>query len=267
MQVFLIEGLSKISYFKPIKLKDDKIVIKRNISKMNLKKKQKLVNQIEKILKINNSNKVIVSNNLKEDKDFINLLYSKQIDVIQGRYLFKILVNKIIENICNQHNIKQSDSQISVTVNNINSWAIKLIEDVSKKFKIVNVATNKTNYLKNLQKKLFDENGVIMTITNNKKKALVNAKLVINVDFPEEMINKYTINDEAIILNLEENIKIKKKRFNGKIINDYNIMLKKDSELGKSLLKDEYKNFDIRDLTEIYIVNDPKEIESIIICK
>ena len=43
------------------------------------------------------------------------------------------------------------------------------------------------------------------------------------MDFPNELINQYNINDEAIIINLRGNIKINKKRFTGININDYEI--------------------------------------------
>ena len=65
---------------------------------------------------------------------------------------------------------------------------------------------------------------------------------------------------------IEEKVKIKKKRFNGKIINDYKISFKKDSNIASCLQKEKYKDFDLNDLAEIYIINSPKEIEDIIIC-
>lgn len=86
-----------------------------------------------------------------------------------------------------------------------------------------------------------------------------------NVDFSEELINKYVINDNSILVNLEENVRIKKKRFNGKIINDYNIKLKNSSNIANFLEKEEYEKYDLKDLTEIYVMNNPKEIQDIII--
>ena len=41
-----------------------------------------------------------------------------------------------------------------------------------------------------------------------------------NIDFSEEQLNKYTINPNAIIVNIQNNVRIKAKRFNGIIIND-----------------------------------------------
>ncbi|MBR3002198.1 MAG: hypothetical protein IKF38_01310 [Clostridia bacterium] len=63
----------------------------------------------------------------------------------------------------------------------------------------------------------------MITVTNNKKKSLAKSKLILNIDFPKELLNKYYVFDEAIILNINGNMKIDRKRFNGKIINDYEI--------------------------------------------
>ena len=265
MQVFLIKELDKSKLFGQVIVKDDKILIKKKVNKMKLPKKIKLIKKINKVLKVNNSNKVIISKELKKEEEFINLLYSNGIDIIQGKYLFKAIIEKFLENICIKNNLKKQDVCIAITVNDVNEWVVKLIEKLSTKFKMINVVTKKANYFKNIQKRLYDENGIIITITNNKKKALSKTDIVLNIDFPEEIINKYNIKDDGIIINLEEKVKIKKKRFNGKIINDYEINVKEDTDMYNALLNREYKDFDIKDLVEIYIINNPEETENIII--
>ena len=49
------------------------------------------------------------------------------------------------------------------------------------------------------------------------------SQVIINMDFNQELINQYKIYEEAIIINAEENIKIEAIRFNGIVINDYEI--------------------------------------------
>jgi len=53
----------------------------------------------------------------------------------------------------------------------------------------------------------------------------LNSESIINVDFPEELINKYRIHDNSIIININEKINLKSKRFNGININDYRIKI------------------------------------------
>ena len=102
-------------------------------------------------------------------------------------------------------------------------------------------------------------------VDSSSSPTLSKSNIILNVDFPEELINRYIIFDEAILINLEEAIRIKKKRFCGKIINDYKIKPKENSELEAFLEKEKYENFDIKDLTEVYVTNNPKELENIII--
>ena len=157
MQVFLIKELDKSKLFGQVMVKDDKILIKKKVNKMNLPKKIKLIKKINKVLKVNNSNKVIVSKELKKEKEFINLLYSNGIDIIQGRYLFKEIIEEFIESICIKNNLKKQDISIGITVNDVNEWVVKLIEKLSTKFKVINVVTKKANYFKNIQKKLLPQ--------------------------------------------------------------------------------------------------------------
>lgn len=52
---------------------------------------------------------------------------------------------------------------------------------------------------------------------------MLKSKIIINLDFPEELINQYDINNKAIIINILEKISIYKKKFNGVSINYFRI--------------------------------------------
>ena len=49
------------------------------------------------------------------------------------------------------------------------------------------------------------------------------SKIILNIDFPNELINKYMIKDDAIIINVPGKAKINRKRFNRLIVNNYEI--------------------------------------------
>ena len=100
---------------------------------------------------------------------------------------------------------------------------------------------------KKLENDLVEEDGIIITITNNKKKSLMKSHIILNIDFPRELLNKYMIKDDSIIVNIREKVKINKKRFNGLNISDYEIDYrddKKDKEAlsGKYYFKDLYES-------------------------
>ena len=265
MQVFLIEEEKSASffkkYFKRIEVVNDKILINCNIENFKISTKIKLFRKIKNILDSNNIKNVIIS----KDSEFVNLFYSNNLDIIDGRILFKKLIIQIIENICTHNNLKSQEKQISILINSVNVFGINCVKELSQRFKSLNVVTNNINYFKPLKEKLWEEDGIIITLTNNKKKALSKANIILNIDFPEELVNKYTIFEEAILVNLEEEVKVRKKRFCGKIINNYKIKAEPNSKLAEFLNRNEYKNFKTNDLTEVYIANNPKEIQNIII--
>lgn len=269
MQVFLIEEANKPSilkkWFKKIDIIDDKIYINCNTDKLKFSYKLKLFTKIRNALILNNVRNVILSKKLKKDTEFVNFFYSNNFNIVDGKVLLKKIIVQIIENICTQNNLKSQEKQISILINSVNVFGINCVKELSQRFKSLNVVTNNINYFKPLKEKLWEEDGIIITLTNNKKKALSKAKIILNIDFPEELVNKYLVFDEAILVNLEEEVKIRKKRFCGKIINNYKIKAEPNSKLAEFLNRNEYKNFETNDLTEVYIANNPKEIQNIII--
>lgn len=174
---------------------------------------------------------------------------------------------KLIEKVADSNNIKISDARIAVAVNDKNDWVENIIKYLSEDFKSVNIVTNNIRTFKALEEKLFEESGMAITVTNNKRRSLLKDDIILNIDFPGEILNRYSINENSIIISIEENVKIHKKRFNGKVICDYKIRLKPNSQISEDLNKIPYKCFDLKDLVECYIINAPNEIDNIIICK
>jgi len=84
---------------------------------------------------------------------------------------------------------------------------------------------------------------------------LLKSRLILNMDFPEELVNKYRIYDEAVIINIGEKVNIVSKRFNGINISSYKI--KMPSEFKISGFSDEivYESL-------IYRLGDFKKINS-----
>lgn len=271
MQVFFIEQNLNSSFlkkrFKKIDNKEDKIFINVDLEKLNINKKIKLTENIIKIINKNNCNKIIIDKTLEKNKEFENLLYSYNLDIIKGKGLLKFLLEDWVKIICKKNRIDTKNSNIGITVNTYSSYIEKLVQKLSNEFKAVNIITNNIYRFKKLQEVYLEDNGLIITITNNKRKALLRTNIILNIDFPEELINEYTLNDYAVLINIEEFVKIKKKRFNGKIINEYQIKLKKDSEIAKEIEGNEiYSKYDLKAIVEYYIMNNPKEIDNIIIC-
>lgn len=105
--------------------------------------------------------------------------------------------------------------EITILINDLTEVNSKIITYIAQNTRRVNIVTSHINKFKRLEENLYNELGIILNISNNKDKSLLNSKFIINMDFPEEIINKYEICSNAIIVNTLNEIKIKAKKFNG----------------------------------------------------
>ena len=96
---------------------------------------------------------------------------------------------------------------------------------------------------------MYNDFGIVLNISNNKKSSLLKSEIIINLDFPQELINQYNIYDKAIIINILEKISIYKKKFNGVNVNYFRIIMPEkyaisefDNEIIYESIIYEYKN-------------------------
>lgn len=250
--MYYIQEADKLSWlsktFNIIKLDNDKIILPIKADEISEKKAQKMARRTKKILDKTNSKKMVISKNIKKYSNYINYLYTYQYEIVDGRWLFEILSAKALDFITSKNDIKKEETQVSILVNDLTESTLENIKIIVKQYKRVNIITNHIDRFKKIEQQIFEEEGIMITITNNKKKSLTKAKLILNVDFPSELINKYNINEDAIIVNLKGNVKINKKRFNGLNINDYEIKF-------ESQEKFEYDKINKYKMAEIYEAN------------
>ena len=247
--MFYIEKNDKPSWLEKklnlIKIQENTIMIPIN---ENTKQKQieKLSTKTNKIIqKYSNSKKIILSKEILQEQTYINYLNTYGLEIQNGKWLFEILLPDITEYITKKKNIEKVN--ISILINDLTDIELENIKTLARKYKTINIVTNHIEKFKKLEKSLEEDEGIIITITNNKKKSLMKSQSILNIDFPKELINKYNINDDAIIVNVKGKIKINKKRFNGLNINDYEIDFRDDKKNNNALnnkfyLKDLYES-------------------------
>ena len=191
------------------------------------KKIIKIAKKINKKLYDNNIENVVLSNYLEENEILKQKLYCQNINILDGRYLFYLLIPEIVDYILKRQKKKLENGEITLLINDFTENNARIITYIAQSVKRVNIVTNHSNKFKKLEEYLYNELGIILNITNNKNKSLANAGIIINIDFPEEIINKYEINSNAIIVNIFNEIKIRAKRFNGVNINYYKAYIPK----------------------------------------
>lgn len=207
---------------------------------------EKIAIKTKKIIqKHSNSKKIVLSKAMYKEQKYINYLNTYGLEIQDGKWLFEILLPDIAEYIINKKKIEKAN--ISIMINDLTDIELENIKILARKYQSINIVTNHIEKFKKLEKQLQEDEGIIVTITNNKKKSLMKSQIILNIDFPKELINKYNMQDETIIVNVRGNIKINKKRFNGLNINDYEIDFRDDKKSNNALnnkfyLKDLYES-------------------------
>lgn len=256
------DKLSKIlKMFNIVKLQGDRIILPiKKQEQITEKTSKKLAEKTDKILKKANSNKVILSKEIRKKEQYVNYLNTYNFNIVDGEWLFEVLTDKILEYIIETKELNPHETQITFLVNQLSEITLENIKKSLNKYKKISIVTNHIEKFKKIEEQYLDEYGIPICVTNNRKKSLAKSKIIINIDFSNELINTYQIYEEAIIVNIPQNIKIKKKRFNGYNINDYEIDIERKDEFDY----DKGDKFRIKDIYEAKIYkNQPyKQIEN-----
>lgn len=217
--------------FNIIRLQGDKIILPMNEKKISIQKAQKLARKTKKILDKTISKKIVISEKIQKQEEYVNLLHTFDLEIVEGKWLFEILSCKVLDYILKQKEMRKEETSIAILVNDLTENMLSNIRQIVREYKRVNIITNHIEKFRKIEKQILEKDGIMITVGNNKKKGLSKAKIILNVDFPSELINQYNIYENAIIVNIRGNVKIVKKRFNGITINDYEIAFKNQEEL------------------------------------
>ena len=241
-----------INMFNKIKVEGYQIEIPK-ISQLNSmsekkrnKKVKKIADEIAKIVEKSGSREIVLTKKLKQEEMLKNNLYSKNIDIINGEFLFSILAQESIQYMIDRLKIDEKDIKIAVLVNDVNDIIIGNIIDFIQEYKNITIVTRHIQRFKRLQNDLYNNDGIVLAVTNNKRKSISKTNIILNFDFPEELLNKYTICENANIINFSNKVTIYKKRFNGVNISDYEIDLdyekqKQFGDISENYIKDVYE--------------------------
>ena len=210
------------------------------------KKSEKVITRLIKKLHDKKIKYIVLSNELLKNNILKENLINNKIDILDGRILYRILLSNIIDTICYYKNTNMQKEKITILVDETNEINLNNILEIAQKAKTVNIVTNFSYRFNKIINYLYEELGILIRISNNIKRDLVNSNIIINIDFNALMINRYYINTRAIILNIPPNIEIASKKFTGININSYNIIIPEGYKLN---------NFDDKYVYEAAIKN------------
>lgn len=173
---------------------------KSNISEIKLKRCMK---SLKKLINKYNIESIVFSEEIKYENMFNEC--NKRVCVIDGRYIMKYLIKEILEYILNKQSKKMQLEDLYICANENKQIYIENIMYLIHCFKTVNIVTNNINVFQKLSDKIEENENIFITVTNNKKKSLKKAKFIVNFDFTEKEIKKYTIYRNSILLTMNEN--------------------------------------------------------------
>ena len=241
MRTYYLEKMDKPKFsIRKYKIEEDNFVVYADLNK------EKNVSKIIKVMIKNDIEYVVLSKTLTENKNFINALNANNIKIFNGRWLEKYLTFEILEYVINQKEIKKEETEIAITTNEITDLTIETIKILSKQYKKLIVVTNHIEKLRRVEKELYDNDGILIVVANNIKKSLLKPQIILNLDFNMQVLNKYKINENAIIINVEGDMKIRSKRFSGININNYEIVVGRE----ENIWRENMSVFEHKDLLE-----------------
>lgn len=232
---------------KSSKIIEEKIEDKTLLKLPNIE--NKTLNKLSKYIKKNCICKVCLSNNLLENPVFMEYIKNQKVKLFDGKWLFKMLAINTIDYVIENKKEKKENQEISILSNKIDDITVFVIRNLAEDVKIINILTNNSYKFRKIEKELYEEKGIIINMNNNYKKSLVKSDMILNFDFSEEELNKYTIPKKTCIINFNDYANINTKSFDGINIGFYEISMPK--KYFKYLLH--FKNFNTSILYESFI--------------
>lgn len=201
----------------------------------------------KKLYKISKKEEIVValSKNLEKNTELYNNINEYGIKILNGKWLLKFLLCEVIEYISVIQGKKQETQTVAVLIESQDDIILGELMQIAKNVKTLKIISNSKFKFNYLEEKLYEDFGIAVQITNNKRKALLNSDIIINYDYNEEKLEEYSINSNAILVNIEKEIK----NFSGTSINDY--LIEYDTE--NFIEADNISDFNTNIMYESYI--------------
>ena len=177
---------------------------------------RRCVEKLRKLIKKDNIKQVACEEEIQQYVD-------KKI-LIDEKDIIKYLILEILEYIFEIQGKKMEQEDIYFLINEDEDIYLENIKTLSEKFKTTNIITEELSKFQKIVENIFEEETTIY-LSNNKRKSLRRAKYIVNFDYGIGEIEKYNINRTAILINIEQKVKIESMAFEGISINNVNIQI------------------------------------------
>lgn len=176
---------------------------------------KKFLKNVEKILKVSGDKQVCISEELHCREDFMNIIRENGVNILNGSWINKYILLNYLTYIEKNSSLDYSQKEIAFFVDSEYELLIEYIKNISSKFKLITIVTNNIRKFNKIEEKYFCQEGINLNIVNNYRKSLTKTDIIINLDFEEKEIKKYSIYNRAIFINLYNKYEINFKKSTG----------------------------------------------------
>ena len=220
------------------------------------KNKERVRKKVSRYIEKLGINALVFSKDLEESfkSDIYTFLKnSNKVQVLNGKKLMGFMKFEVVKYVLNKQKVNSKEEEIYIVFKKSGDTDLNFLKKFIENFRVVNVVTNDIERLKNVQDNLLENDGILISVSNNKRKALKRAKYVLNINLNKEELEKYRMNRDAIIVNIQENVRYGLAGFEGININNIKIkcpdeFIEKFEQIGD--------NFEITELYEGLLLSD-----------
>lgn len=214
----------------------------------------KMINKVSKIIKKLEIDNIVFSNELIYTEFSCRVIDNLDKETVcDGRKLMIYMQYNILIYILNIQNIDISNADVYFLIKKDNDLNLQFLSKFIENCKTVNIVTNDIARFKEVQERIYENENILIGISNNKSKALKRARYILNINMDENDIKKYKINRDAIIINLKNMVYYNNPGFNGININYMQIFLP-DEYIEQFECINNQNEFDLTRLYEVYLM-------------
>lgn len=175
----------------------------------------KILKKVVEIKNKNNIKNIVVSNKIKFNENI------KELNVLTGKFLMKNSIIFLLEFLFKLMNKDLRCENLYILIDNDKNKDI--IIDLANNFKSISIVTDNIKRLRRLDRKLNSNDELIISISNNYKKALRKANVIVNFDYDISFFEKFNVNRNSIIINLYSEKLNLKNSYQGMVIENIEI--------------------------------------------
>lgn len=183
----------------------------------------KILSKLKHLANIRCWKNVCVSDNLRKEKEFRKFAKENSLKIMDGKWLFKNLVDQVVEYIVDAKNEPLANQEIAILCHHLDETILEKIKEICVKVKVCNVLTNHPKQFQKLEEEIYQTSGIVLNLSNNYKRAAMKSSMIINFDFSKKDLEMCVFPKNAYIIQVGKKIEIDKKELESRNIVFYGI--------------------------------------------